>query len=169
MKRAHLVSLALSSLALAALFAAGDPPRKPAAGAVSDSALSLYPGSVFVAPTPPGYAANTVEPGEAERLPRAYPGAPPRIPHGIADFVPITRAANACMDCHAPGAGDDETPEIPASHRTDLRHAPGRVGDALVGARYNCTTCHVPLTDARPLVENPAGVTASAPGRADHD
>jgi cytochrome c-type protein NapB len=124
--------------------------------AISDGELSLYPGSVFEAPEPRGFVWNASDPGDNERLPRAYPKAPPRIPHGIGDFLPITRAQNACLDCHAPGAGAD-APELPASHRTDLRHAPDRVGPALAGARRDCLACHVPTSDAKPLRANAAG------------
>jgi nitrate reductase cytochrome c-type subunit len=43
---------------------------------------------------------------------------------------------------------------IPQSHYTDLRKAPGKVGDKVVGARYNCNQCHVPQMNASPLVGN---------------
>jgi cytochrome c-type protein NapB len=110
---------------------------------------------VFEAPAPPAVKAEASDPGDKPLVPRAYALAPPRIPHGIADFVPITRDKNACEDCHAvkekrPG----EATPIPASHYTDLRAAPGKAGDAVVGARHVCVTCHLPVSDAAPLVEN---------------
>jgi nitrate reductase cytochrome c-type subunit len=32
----------------------------------------------------------------------------------------------------------------------DLRNSPGVVGDAVTGARFVCTSCHVEMTDERP-------------------
>jgi nitrate reductase (cytochrome), electron transfer subunit len=122
---------------------------------VADTELSLYPGSVFTVPDPPGFSWNDSDPGENERLPRPYPLAPPRVPHGIDGFVPITLRANACLDCHALDAGAD-APELPPSHRTDLRRAPERVESTVAGARWLCLSCHVPTSDARPLRANSA-------------
>ncbi len=121
--------------------------------AISDRDLALYPGSLFEVPNPAGFTWNASSPGENERLPRAYPIAPPRIPHGIADFLPITLTSNGCLDCHAKDAGAD-APELPPSHRTDLRNTPDVVGTAVAGARYLCITCHVPTSDAKPARTN---------------
>ena len=63
--------------------------------------------------------------------------------------MPLTLSANGCLDCHALDAGAD-APELPASHRTDLRNSPGQVGATVAGARYLCLACHVPTSDARP-------------------
>jgi cytochrome c-type protein NapB len=125
------------------------------AAPVADSSLGLAPGSVFDAPTPPVVKANESAPGERPPLPRAYAMAPPRVPHAVADFLPITRTQNACLDCHAvkEKVKGEPTP-IPPSHYTDLRDAPGRVGDAVVGARHVCIACHVATTDAPDLVES---------------
>ncbi|KAB2966811.1 MAG: hypothetical protein F9K18_05080 [Thermoanaerobaculia bacterium] len=174
MKRTFALFVAAAALAAAVLAVAAlraDEPEKKKSegreekaeargGAISDRDLSLYPGSVFEAPEPPGFRQNGSDPGDNELLPRAYPLAPPRIPHGIADFLPITRAAHACLDCHAAEGDDDDVPRLPASHRTDLRHAPERAGPALAGARRDCLACHVPTSDAKPLRAN-----AAAPAR----
>ncbi len=153
------VAVAVSSVTLLA-----EPPGPdttlPGGGATSpapiaDRDLSLYPGSVFEVPAPRGFVWNATDPGENPRLARAYPNAPPRIPHGIGDFLPITRTSHACLDCHLV-AGEEEVPQVPASHRTDLRHAPDRVGTALAGARRDCVACHVPTSDAPPLRANSA-------------
>jgi Nitrate reductase cytochrome c-type subunit (NapB) len=167
------LAVALTAAPFALARAADEPKSKPneastttAAPAgekpISDRDLSLYPGSVFEVPDPPPFAWNATDPGENTRLPRAYPTAPPRIPHGIADFVPIRLASNACLDCHAPGSGAG-APELPASHRTDFRNAPGVVGEKVAGARYNCVSCHVPTSDAKPLRANSAGPKPAAP------
>jgi cytochrome c-type protein NapB len=123
--------------------------------AIPDASLGLAKGSVFDVPTPPAVKANDSSPGELPVLPRPYPIAPPRIPHAVDDFLPITQKQNACLDCHAvkekkPG---EPTP-IPPSHYTDYRNAPERVGGQVVGARYVCVSCHAARTDAPSLVEN---------------
>lgn len=157
MNRALLLVVGTGALALAATLA-GDGPRKEAptartataakaVTAISDSELSLYPGSLFDVPDPLPFAWNAVIPGDNERLSRAFPIAPPRIPHGIADFVPVTLSANGCLDCHELGAGAD-APELPASHRTDLRNSPAEIGATVAGARFLCLACHVPTSDA---------------------
>ena len=96
-------------------------------------------------------------------LPRAFAGAPPLVTHGIEELPAITRANNMCVDCHAvkEKVKGQPTP-IPASHYTDLRNAPGRVGDKVAGARWVCTACHVAQTDAGPLVGNRFGAQAQA-------
>jgi cytochrome c-type protein NapB len=100
-------------------------------------------------------ADNDTAPGEEPALPRAYPGAPPRIPHGIASLLPITRTDNYCIGCHLIDEKVEGGPTpVPASHKTDLRNAPGKVGESIVGARWYCVSCHVSLTGAKPLVGN---------------
>ena len=122
---------------------------------VPDHALGLSKTSVFDVPAPPAVKQNDSAPGEQPVVPRAYALAPPRIPHAIGDFLPITAKQNACADCHTVKEKEPGQPTpIPASHYTDFRNAPGKVGEAVVGARWVCTACHVPLTDAKPLVGN---------------
>jgi len=36
----------------------------------------------------------------------------------------------------------------------DLRSSSDKMSDSVVGARFNCTQCHVPQSGAPPLVEN---------------
>jgi nitrate reductase (cytochrome), electron transfer subunit len=111
------------------------------------------PGEVVA---PPRVKENDTPPGERPARPRAFPGAPPAIPHGIADFLPITREANACIDCHgvAEKRKGEPTP-IPASHYVDTRNAPEKRGEKVAGARWSCTACHVPQHDVAPLVKSP--------------
>ena len=122
--------------------------------------MGLSKTSVFDVPTPKVYHYTETQPTQSKLLPRAYLGAPPQIPHDIYDFLPITAQSNMCITCHAqPGEWGKKrqkgTPTpIPPSHYTDLRNAPDKVTDHLINARYNCNQCHVPQTDAPPLVEN---------------
>jgi nitrate reductase cytochrome c-type subunit len=122
---------------------------------IPDASLGLARGSVFDVPTPPAVKVNDSNPGELPVLPRPYVIAPPRVPHAVGDFLPITQKQNACLDCHAtkerkPG---EPTP-IPPSHYTDYRYAPDRVGSQVAGTRYVCVSCHVAKTDAPDLVES---------------
>jgi nitrate reductase cytochrome c-type subunit len=160
MRRAALAILLLT-LALAT-GVRGEDPSSPCG--VADSDLSLVRVSVFATPTPPLYHAETSDPGEQPLPPRLRPGAPPRIPHGIADFLPITRTSNACLDCHQvrEKVAGEATP-IPPSHYVDLRNAPDRSGEAVTGARLVCVSCHVTRTDAPPLVEPPAPPPGAPP------
>jgi cytochrome c-type protein NapB len=136
--------------------------------AIPDRELGLSTESVFEIPSPDPVSENRTDPGEKPPLPRAYPGAPAIIPHGVVDALPITRQQNLCLVCHlvkekAKGA---PTP-VPRSHFIDMRNSPSRVGERLVGARYDCVACHVSLTEADPLVGNrfQEGSGRTAPAR----
>lgn len=128
--------------------------------AVAADSMGLSKQSVFVVPEPKVYQESGQQAGQNKLLPRAYLNAPPQIPHDIADFLPITAQGNMCIACHnqpdqwGKKLKVGEARPIPQSHFTDLRNAPGKVTDQLIGARYNCNQCHVPQTNAKPLVEN---------------
>jgi cytochrome c-type protein NapB len=147
------------ALAMGALVAGRDASPVVAADAapasVADASLGLVKGSVFDVPTPPPLADNATAPGEVPVLPRPYSMAPPRTPHGTADFLPITPKENACLDCHGvtEKKAGEPTP-IPGTHYVDMRHAPGQVNGRLSGARYVCVACHAGRTDAPDLMEN---------------
>ena len=128
--------------------------------AIQTNDMGLSKTSVFDTPTPKVYHYDKTVPGESKVLPRAYLNAPPQVSHDISDFLPITAESNMCVACHNLKVQwgkkikkGDATP-IPPSHYTDLRNAPAKVTENLVNARYNCTQCHVPQTDAPALVEN---------------
>jgi cytochrome c-type protein NapB len=120
-----------------------------------DSSIGLSRTSPFSVPVPPAITQPASDPGDEPKFPRAYPGAPPLIPHGIAEFLPITREQNDCLECH----DREQAPEfgavsLPASHYQDLRREPDVERRSIAGARYVCLSCHVPQTDAPPLVGN---------------
>jgi len=105
---------------------------------------------------PPVVRENDSAPGDRPVRPRAFPGAAPAIPHGISDFLPITKDQNACVDCHAVAEKKKGEPTpIPASHFKDLRNAPERRQEKVAGARWVCTACHLPQHDVAPLVKSP--------------
>lgn len=157
--RKHSALTLIHLLAGVAVMAAGSGTTL-AAPAIKTNDMGLSKTSVFDVPTPKVYHYRDAQPGQSKLLPRAYPGAPPQIPHAIGDFLPITAQSNMCISCHyLPEQWGKKleagmaTP-IPSTHYTDQRNAPGKVTDHLVGARYNCNLCHVPQTDAPALVEN---------------
>ena len=134
-------------------------PAGKEARSIPDAEIGLSAASIFEAPAPPAWQTNEAEPGDNSLVPRPFPGSPPVIPHGVADFLPITTDDNMCLVCHEPGGvqAEGEPQPLPESHRIDQRNAPGDVGDAPAGARHTCTTCHVARTDAKPLMANSAG------------
>ncbi|MBW2269909.1 MAG: nitrate reductase cytochrome c-type subunit [Deltaproteobacteria bacterium] len=117
--------------------------RDVSLAAISDQALEVYPES---------------EAGESKLIERAFPDAPPQIPHTVEDMFPITTDDNECMECHHPenAIGKEDLP-LPKSHFS--RAVMGKGGktegmvwvvkgyeDAkdVVGDRYNCDMCHTP-------------------------
>lgn len=120
-----------------------------------DDDIGLAKGSVFEVLNPDAVLPNTSEPGDEPLIAPAFVGFPPPIPHGIEEFLPITLDENQCIDCHAVEEKEEGEPTpIPGSHFRDLRNAPDELREDLAGARYVCTTCHVTLTRAEPLVGN---------------
>ncbi len=76
---------------------------------------------------------------------------PPLIPHTISGYQ-ITKNFNKCMDCHA----WQKTKESGAT-KISVTHFKTRDGvelDTVSPRRYFCTQCHVPQSDAKPLVPN---------------
>jgi len=118
-------------------------------------------------------------PGAAKRFARSYVNAPPLIPHSVDGLLPITVKNNACLGCHMPDVAKSmgATP-IPESHFTDFRPSTKLVNGKVVKdgkvvanatdikiakfkklkklnpARYNCSQCHVPQANVKPLVGN---------------
>jgi len=132
---------------------------------------------------PPEVKFDAPAPGQSKKFERSYENAPPLIPHSVDGLLPITRKNNQCLGCHMPDVakGVGATP-IPKSHFTDFRPKAtlkdGKVIKAgkvlgqdlkntsdikiakfkhlktLNMARFNCSQCHVPQANAKPLVKN---------------
>ncbi len=126
---------------------------------------------------------TTAAPGTSKRFDRAYENAPPMIPHSVNGLLPITKSNNACLGCHMPDVAPamKATP-IPPSHFTDFRPKTvmkngqvikeGKVVGKdisntsdikiakykklghLYQGRYNCSQCHAPQAEIKPLVKN---------------
>ena len=76
---------------------------------------------------------------------------PPLIPHTIQGYQ-ITKNFNKCMDCHAwQKTKQSGATKVSVTH---FRTREGQELDNVSPRRYFCTQCHVPQTDAKPLVEN---------------
>lgn len=84
-------------------------------------------------------------------LPRNYEQQPPIIPHAIQSYN-ITLRFNKCLDCHS----WDRAKETGATKvsKTHFKTRDGQELASISPRRYFCTTCHVPQTDAQPLVDN---------------
>jgi nitrate reductase (cytochrome), electron transfer subunit len=84
-------------------------------------------------------------------LPRDFVQQPPLIPHTTKGYN-ITKNFNKCMDCHAWNRTKDT-----GATKVSVTHFRTREGSELSNIsprRYFCTQCHVPQTDAKPLVAN---------------
>ena len=76
---------------------------------------------------------------------------PPLVPHTVAGYQ-ITKNYNKCMDCHA-----WQKTKVSGATKVSVTHFRTREGqelDNISPRRYFCTQCHVPQTDAKPLIEN---------------
>jgi cytochrome c-type protein NapB len=85
------------------------------------------------------------------RRQRNYPMQPPTIPHKIDDYQ-IDLNTNKCLSCHSRRRTEEsQAPMVSVTHYMD------RDGNFLAEVsprRYFCEQCHVPQTEAKPLVEN---------------
>lgn len=76
---------------------------------------------------------------------------PPLIPHTVSGYQ-ITKNFNKCMDCHAWQKSKES-----GATKVSVTHFKTRDGvelDSISPRRYFCTQCHVPQSDAKPLVNN---------------
>ena len=97
--------------------------------------------------SPPVVKYGGAAPGENNLLPRGFEGAPPQIPHDIADLT-VDLGANDCLGCHEPAEAAEMEGAVlaPATHV----NAEGRINMD----RYQCVICHVMQAEVKPLVKN---------------
>lgn len=84
-------------------------------------------------------------------LPRDFIQQPPLIPHATTNYQ-VTLNYNKCMDCHSWSRA-----AVTGATKVSLTHFRNREGQELSAVspnRYFCLQCHVPQTDAKPLVGN---------------
>lgn len=126
--------------------------------AMNELNLGLEHNNVLNTPTPQAPTYPSVRPGKSDRLPKSYATAPPQIPHGIADYLPITADDNSCLDCHdrrrllGKQWKKGKKVPMPDDHYGSFAKKGG--SDEVAGSRYTCTQCHTPLSDATPLVKS---------------
>ena len=132
---------ALAAAALAPCFVAG--------ALLAQDAPRLHGPDPFTrdSPAPPMQRAITND----VRVRRNYPDQPPVIPHAIEGYA-LDLNANKCMSCHARRFTEQsQAPMISVTHYQDRE---GNTLGGLAPRRYACLACHVPQTEAKPLVEN---------------
>ena len=114
----------------------------------SDNFATLRDGAIAQEKDAPRFA--KVENNDIKRK-RAYPMQPPTIPHKI-DGYQVDLNVNRCMACHSRRVSEaTQAPMISVTHYMD------REGNFLADVsprRYFCQQCHVPQTDAKPLLAN---------------
>lgn len=127
-------------------------------GSIDEASVGIGADGVFNDPSPTVFTYPTTKVGKSERIARSYQSAPPLVSHTVEEYLPITREENGCMDCHdRPTLRDREYIKGKKLAMT-VSHYGGFSGggdlEEVSGARYNCTICHAPASDAKPLVEN---------------
>jgi nitrate reductase (cytochrome), electron transfer subunit len=101
---------------------------------------------------PPERPYTGKSPGSQKRVARTFSTQPPVIPHSIEGLDAITLQVNPCLACHGPeNYKNVKAPKAADSH---FKGRDGRILSEVSAARYQCTTCHVPQANAKPLVAN---------------
>lgn len=127
-------------------------------GAIDELNMGLSKASVFDTPTPNPYSYSESRPGYNDPLPRAWEDAPPQIPHAVDNYLPVVAADNQCLDCHDVPRYIDKPKNMDRTVKSkspmSRDHYTSNDLDEVAGARFNCTQCHVPQSNAQPLVGN---------------
>lgn len=101
---------------------------------------------------PPERPYTGKSPGSQKPVARTFSSQPPVIPHAIEGFDAVTLQVNPCLACHGPeNYKNVKAPKVADSHFKDRD---GKILSEVSAARHQCTSCHVPQADAKPLVEN---------------
>jgi len=128
------------------------------AGAIDQSDVGLGKDAVFADPTPFAFTYPDTKAGKSDRVTPSYHTAPPTVPHAVEKYWPITAETNDCLDCHDRykkiGKKYVKGKKIPMPKSHYGGFGGKGIMDEVSGARYNCGQCHVPVSDAPPLVEN---------------
>lgn len=86
------------------------------------------------------------------RYQRDFPTQPPLVPHEVAKYQ-VDKNINECLECHGMETYIEEN-----ATKLSQTHYVGREGNHQMsspdGGRWNCNQCHVPQTDADPLVDS---------------
>lgn len=90
-------------------------------------------------------------PKQQERMALNYVNQPPMIPHSV-DGYQVSTNTNRCLQCH--GVEHYRTTGAPRISPTHFIDSEGNVLAGVAARRYFCLQCHVPQTDAPPIVDN---------------
>ncbi|AYN29387.1 nitrate reductase cytochrome c550-type subunit [Buttiauxella ferragutiae ATCC 51602] len=111
------------------------------------NSVDLTP-SPEVSGTPEG---SVKMPKQQGRMALNYVNQPPMIPHSV-DGYQVSKNTNRCLQCH--GVEHYRTTGAPRVSPTHFMDSDGKVLSNVAPRRYFCLQCHVPQTDATPIVEN---------------
>ena len=126
--------------------------------AIDELNMGLSKTSVFDTPTPNVYTYSDAKPGYNDRLAKSWDELPPQIPHKVEEFLPVVMDDNQCLECHdvpkyiGRPYNMDRTRKSKSPMSKD--HYASEDLDEISGARFNCMQCHVPQSNAAPLVDN---------------
>lgn len=90
-------------------------------------------------------------PKQQDRMALNYVNQPPMIPHSV-DGYQVSTNTNRCLQCH--GVEHYRATGAPRISPTHFMDSDGKVLSNVAPRRYFCLQCHVPQTDAAPIVEN---------------
>jgi cytochrome c-type protein NapB len=126
---------------------------------VSDSDIGLSKTSVFNTPDPEVFVYDETRARYSKPMERAFPGAPPQVPHEMVSMLPITLDDNQCLECHdrPDEIGADEVKggqPMDKMHYSEVGAEGSEEGWRLSGLRFTCNQCHVPQAGVAPLVDN---------------
>ena len=88
---------------------------------------------------------------DTANIPRDFVQQPPLVPHTMDEYK-VTKEFNKCLDCHSWARAK----EMKAT-KISLTHFKNRTGAEMSNVspnRYFCAQCHVPQSDAKPLIGN---------------
>ena len=95
------------------------------------------------------------KPGLQKPIARTFKEQPPLIPHALANFDEITLEDNQCLSCHSIEKYKEKNAvKLGDSHMTMVDVPGGGIKSVVNMSRWQCSTCHVPQVDAKPLVDN---------------
>jgi len=146
MKKPGITGLSIAALAFAGWMAS--------AGAAGEPVQSLRGADAAVEDKAPDEKALVGKrPGLQKTVARTFVGQPPLIPHALKSFDEITLEENQCLSCHdQANYKKKKAPLIGKSHFEKGKD--GKPTKTVSNARWFCIQCHVPQTDAKPLVDN---------------
>lgn len=88
---------------------------------------------------------------ESKLEPLNYVNQPPMVPHSVENFQ-VNKNVNQCLNCHS--AKNSRVTGATRISPTHFMDRDGKISSQTSPRRYFCLQCHVPQTDAKPIIEN---------------